>query len=309
MSDSDLYKQILQSGGFTFLQRAHFDLTGEDRARYLNGQISNAVSKADASTSVYACVMTAKGRMSGDIYFSQTDERIRIDCDVSLRESMAARLEKYMIADDVELHDVTTQRLLIHVLAHNGDLPKGAPESLAQLTCERFGHPGLDIFSKPEHASAWRKFLGGFMPEVHDQMLESIRISAGVPVWGKELTEDTIPVEAGIAAKAVDYEKGCYIGQEVISRLKSIGSVSKSLVKLVPENDADSLHPDADLFDPADSSKPCGRITSIAYSFDLDKTIALGYLKRGYSGANMLLTTSASSQDQLKLNVLPISQS
>ena len=117
-------------------------------------------------------------------------------------------------------------------------------------------------------------------PAIDEEMLETLRIEAGIPRWGRELGEETIPVEAGLDRTAIDYHKGCYIGQEVISRLKSIGHVNKELRGFIS---LDGKPPAAGmrLFAPGDSGREAGWLTSAAYSFALEKDVALGYLKRG----------------------------
>ena len=108
-------------------------------------------------------------------------------------------------------------------------------------------------------------------------MLDTLRVEAGVPKWGFELTEDTIPVEAGLDLTSIDYNKGCYVGQEVISRLKSIGSVNKHLRGFVAAQG--ELKAGMRLF--TEAEKEAGWLTTVAYSFGLEKQAALGYLKRG----------------------------
>ncbi len=99
-----------------------------------------------------------------------------------------------------------------------------------------------------------------------------------MPRWGAELTEETLPPEAGLDQTAIDYHKGCYIGQEVISRIKSVGHVNRHLAGFTapaPLAPGMTLHP-AD-----DPGKTAGEITSAAWSFGLETWAALGYLKRG----------------------------
>ncbi len=110
-------------------------------------------------------------------------------------------------------------------------------------------------------------------------MSEVLRIEAGVPRWNFELTEDTIPVEAGLDKTAIDYNKGCYIGQEIISRLKSVGSVNKKLHGFISRAPT-PLSAGMKLFSLDNDEKEVGWLTSAAYSFGLEKPVALGYVKR-----------------------------
>ena len=111
-------------------------------------------------------------------------------------------------------------------------------------------------------------------------MVETLRIEAGIPRWGAELSEDTIPVEAGLDKTAIDYHKGCYIGQEVISRIKSVGHVNKELQGFISTDDR-PLKAGMLLATPDAPDRKAGWLTSVTYSFALEKPVALGYLKRG----------------------------
>ena len=96
--------------------RAKFKITGHDRVRFLNGQLTNDVAGLRAGSAIYACALTAKGKLSADLFVAATDESHYIDADAVLRESLAARLEKYIIADDVVIEDVTEEFGLFHLI-------------------------------------------------------------------------------------------------------------------------------------------------------------------------------------------------
>jgi folate-binding protein YgfZ len=116
-------------------------------------------------------------------------------------------------------------------------------------------------------------------------LLEVVRIEHGIPRWGRELGEETLPPEAGLDATHIDYHKGCYIGQEVISRLKSVGHVNRRLVgfthaETTPGDSSPLLPPGMRIFAAGDETKQIGEITSSAFSLALAKPVALGYLRR-----------------------------
>lgn len=281
MNRAELYSRIKARGGIADLSaRAKFRLTGADRVRYLNGQVSGDVRKLAPSASLYACVMTAKGKMCADVFISGADDFLHVDAEPSLRESLAARLERYIIADDVTLEDVTDETALIFQA-----LPPGAPapavgeSEVPVVHSHRFGLEGVDlIFPRTDFEKRWRE-LAERSDVIDDAMLETLRIEAGVPRWGFELSEDTIPVEAGLDRTAIDYHKGCYIGQEVVSRLKSVGHVNRQLCGFVSP-DGTPLQAGMRLFAPEHPDKPAGWLTSAAHSFALEKPVALGYVKR-----------------------------
>src|SRR5260370_16579630 len=111
---------------------------------------------------------------------------------------------------------------------------------------------------------------------------EILRIEYGIPRWGCELTEEIIRIEANLEERTVDYEKGCYIGQEVISRIKMSGQTNKRLCGLISLHDAPLL-PGMKLARASDKGKEAGWITTAARSERVGKEIALGYVKRGFN--------------------------
>ena len=118
--------------------------------------------------------------------------------------------------------------------------------------------------------------------------MEVFRIERGIPRWGRELTDQIIPTEANLDAASIDYSKGCYIGQEVISRIKMSGQINKRLCGLISLSDA-SLRAEMRLVAAEDDQKEIGWITSAVRSSRLQKEIALGYVKRGFNSVGSRL--------------------
>ncbi len=311
MDRAEVYTAIKDRGGIADLsQRAKFILTGSDRVRYLNGQVSNDVRKLTEDRSMYACVMTAKGKMCGDVFISSGRDFLFLDAEASLRESLAARLERYIISDDVTLEDVTDRFGIIHCilpLSGHSSVFGGQTKTRSFLSSRFFGDSsGIEcrdfVVEQEFFDSAWKDFAGQF-PVIDAEMLDVLRIEAGIPRWGFELTEETIPVEAGLDKTAVDYGKGCYIGQEIISRLKSVGHVNRHLRGFVS---SEPLSVGMELYAPGDSTKPAGCLTSATYSFGLATHVALGYLKRGVD-AKILAARGADDQTcQVEMKELPL---
>src|SRR5438309_526867 len=205
-----------------------------------------------------------------------------------LREKLHARLERYVIADDVEIEDVTDQFSLFHVLA---------PESPKQedgriVSVRRLEEPGWDIWIDAErHDAMWQQLSSQFA-FLDSAAAEMTRIEQGIPRSGSELTEDIIPIEANLEQRTIDYEKGCYIGQEVISRIKMSGQTNKRLCGLISLDDI-PLQPGMKLVAPSVPGKEVGWITSATRSETIEKEIALGYVKRGFNSAGTRLAVFA----------------
>ncbi len=268
---------LFPAGGWVELSdRAKFRLSGGDRERFLQGQVSNDVRLARADAALYACVMTVKGKMSADVFIRAEPDAFFLDAEPELREPLAARLERYIIADDVTLEDVTDSLALVHVIAPRAAaaLPQGLAAHFGSARANRFARDGIDYFGPKAQLAELRAWLDG--GELDATERELLRISEGVPRWGPDLAEDTIPVEAGLEERAISYTKGCYIGQEVISRIKSVGRVNHHLRRLragFPLRAGDKLEADG---------KPAGEITSVAPVPGTDEWLALGYLRSGF---------------------------
>ena len=273
-------RKMADKKGYTDLSaRTKLRLKGEDRVSYLNGQVTNDVKRATETEALYACVTTAKGKIQADVHITADDESFLIDGPAELRETLFARLEQYIISEDAELSDVTDDYALIHVLGLQ-------PESENALirSSSRYGCPGLDYWlPKGEEAELLEK-----MDALGEATLEAFRISGGVAVWGAELSEEVMLAEARLQLRAVDFHKGCYIGQEVISRIQSAGKVNRQLCLLVGDK-ALAAPPEAGmlLFDTLETGDPVevGKLTSVGFDADMERHVALGYVKRNYTEA------------------------
>jgi tRNA-modifying protein YgfZ len=264
--------------------RAKLRVTGADRFRFLNGQITNDLRKASEIAAVEACVLNAKGKLNAQIFIGVFGETFLIDAEPELREPLRERLERYVIADDVQIEDVTDEFSLFHVFTEEPP----AFESGRIVSARRFAATGWDIWSDRACHDAVRQELASAYLFIDSAAADVMRIEQGVPRWGRELTDEIIPIEANLEQRTIDYQKGCYIGQEVISRIKMSGQTNKRLRGLISPNNA-PLQPGMKLVAPSGSGKEAGWITSATRSPRLGKEIALGYVKRGFNnpGTNL----------------------
>jgi len=265
---------------FPMTPRALWRLSGPDAERYLNGQVTNDVTKLAEGHAMPAAVCTAKGRMEGDVAIAKHDGAFYIDADISLRESLGARLDKFLIADDALLEDISEEWSLVHYFC---DVP---PVDLAggfAVSHARFGLPGCD-FWKPGAVEIKHEKIA------QADVIETLRLENGIPKWGAELTANTLPPEAGPHMLAgISYTKGCYVGQETIARLKSVGHVNKTLV---------FLRSATEQFPPAGAKllldgREVGTVTSSGFSPRLKKGIALAYVQRQHAADGTSLQADA----------------
>jgi folate-binding protein YgfZ len=264
---------------FDLSARVKLRVSGADAFRFLNGQLTNNVGKASEDSAIQASVLSAKGKLSAHVFVSKQEGDFILDADPELREELPARLDRYIIADDVQIEDVTEKFSVFHVLA---DAAPAVAGSIRMVSANRFGFAGWDVWSLAADAETIREGLRHDMPFCDESSGEVLRIEQGIPRWGRELTSEIIPVEANLEESSIDYDKGCYIGQEVVSRMKMSGQTNKRLCGLVSLSGA-PLHAEMRLTRKSEPGKDAGWITSAAKSERLGREIALGYVKRGHN--------------------------
>lgn len=250
------------AGFFEIRDRSRFCLSGPDATRYLNGQASIDINRLQPLAARPACLLTAKGKLCALVQIWRDGGNLFIECESALAEAVHARLERYLIADDATLEAVSMPPSTYHIFGVEG------PEGI--LFINRTGISGHDTSAIPDG-----------LPAITPEQLEHLRIIHGRPAWGLEISEDSLPQEARLDETAVDFDKGCYVGQETVSRLKSVGRVNKRLHCFLGALPTGMPLP-ARLHAPGDPSTEAGRLTSAAPHFDIAQTVALGYLLRQF---------------------------
>jgi folate-binding protein YgfZ len=358
---------LRQSAGVLDLSfRSRICLTSADRVRFLHGQVTNDVKKLRVGEGCYAAIVTNKGKMESDVSIFCLQDELLLDFEPSLTEKISQRLEKFIVADDVQIANVAAHYGLLSVQGPKAEavvrslsLFSGIPaQSLASVKISHAtlgeiylaNHARLSSFplaakrgegqgeeqnrspsprpSPPLHGGEGEEVSGGFdffipshsLGAVADKLIaaakqhggracgwqafETARIEAGIPRFGADMDETNIPLECGIENRAVVYNKGCYIGQEAINRIHSVGHVNKELRGLRLANDLKSLPQRGDkLFR---DGKEIGYITSAVKSPLLDANIAMGYVRREANQiGNELRLRAAAGESPAKIVELP----
>jgi folate-binding protein YgfZ len=322
---------LCESAGVLDLSwRGRLCLTGGDRQRFLNGQVSNNVAALKTGEGCYAALINAKGKMLADLNIYLLENEILLDFEPGLSAAVAERLDKYIIADDVQVVDVEPHYGLISVQGPRTDavletleigqaLPgilrtfatwkDAAGGDLYLMNQPRTGTAGYDLFAPVGAMEALLEKLIAAAQRVGGracgfQALEMARIEAGIPRFGVDMDATNLPPEAGLDKTAISYTKGCYIGQEIIARLRTYGQVAKALrgLKLSDELGALPLRGDKLLKD----GKEVGYITSALQSPALGANIALGYVRREANkpGTELTLRT-AEGESRARIVELP----
>ena len=285
--------------------RARLVVSGADRASYLQGLVTNDVAALKVGQGCYAAYLTPQGRMIADLYIYELGDVMMLDVDRGVKEQVLAKLDQFIFTEDVQLGDVTDTfaqiavvgpeaaamiaKLIANVpldmlnaLAEHGNLRATLRGEPAIVTRTRdVGEPGFDVFVVRAAADAFTSALAAAGAAALDEpTAEAIRVEAGVPRFGRDMDEETIPLEAGIESRAISFTKGCYVGQEVIIRVlhRGHGRVARRLVGLRLEGD----RPPASGALVRSGDREIGRVTSSAWSPALKRPIALAYVHRDF---------------------------
>jgi tRNA-modifying protein YgfZ len=283
---------------FDLSGRVRLRVTGGDRVRFLNGQITNDIRRATETSAVEACILTAKGKIDAHLFVHADAESFLLDADSAQRSALQARLERYIIADDVEIKDVTARLSIFHVIGGKAPVLSVAAKT---ISTNRFGFAGYDIWCEATAHDQTVPELAKDFRLCDDDYAEQLRIERGIPQWGRELTGEIIPVEANLEQRCIDYEKGCYIGQEVISRMKMSGQRNKQLCGLISLNNI-GLTPGMRLI--GSDGKDAGWITSATRSDE--REIALGFVKRGFNSVGSRIDASSAENARVPVEVVDL---
>lgn len=293
------YASVQKSAGlFDLANRAMLQFTGEDRLSYLQGMLSNDLKPLKMFDGQQAAILTQQGKVVADVRVLCSLNSFYLDFWEPLKEKISTHLNRYLVADDVEIHDPNEQwkmlslqgpramTILDQALA-NAELPaqpnrhgmaqfNGAP--VCVVRADRSGYDGFDLIVQGSQLAAFAQRLTELGAAWSGERAQNIlRIEAGIPRYGVDFNEETLLLEVGLE-NSYSYTKGCYLGQEVVERIRSRGHVNKKLCGLVLDGNTPAS--------PGDKigagDKEVGQITSSAASIALQRPIALGYLNKDF---------------------------
>ena len=231
-------------------------LTGADRVAWLQGLVTNDVAALQPGQGCYAAYLTPQGRMISDLRILATREALLLDVPTVARAAVAARFEQFIITEDVVVEDVTARiaRLGVHgpaaaaAVAAALDVPAAVVATLGEHAhvdvefqdapvivagaCD-LGVPGYDVYCAADRVTdVAARLFGAGARDITADAWDTLRIEAGLPLFGVDMDTDTIPLEAGIEDRAISQTKGCYVGQEVVIRIlhRGGGRVVRRLV-------------------------------------------------------------------------------
>lgn len=276
-------------------------LTGEDRSIFLHRLISNDVENLSTGEGNYATLLTNRGKIIADLKVYIFEDTIYISTAPECIDQAFTELDKYIIADDVELSVVSDK---VGAIAVYGPESPELVESVLglkelrtlpehhSLSCEidnqwigcvrsnTVGEYGYHLYTATDKLEwLWNEMITATFDVVPVgwDALESLRIEAGTPRYGTELTDAIFPLEAKLE-HAIDFEKGCYIGQEIVARMKYRGHPNR-LLRGIKIHDENPVQPNLPI---VDDDTEIGWVTSSVYSPTLGVPIAIGYVRMAY---------------------------
>lgn len=302
--------------------RTRLVVTGRSPGQMLSGILTGTMPGAPARTApevtggdgTYHAVLTPKGKMVADLWcFRRGDEEVEeylLDVPVAGRDGLLEHFGKFLPPRLAKVDDVTKataslsvtgpdaaahlSRLALGLRVEAGDLsalPEGAwrvagtdgSEALVVVRTAEVWPEAYTVYGPAAAVTAlWVALVGAGVQPAGLGVWSTLRVEAGRPAFGTDMDQDTIPVEAGIQDRAIDYAKGCYTGQEVIVRIRDRGHVNRGLRQLML-GDVPAPHRGAELYVEG-TEKPVGHVTSAVQSPKFGQTVALGYVKRGVEG-------------------------
>jgi folate-binding protein YgfZ len=288
--------------------RAWFRLAGPDRVRYLNAMLTNETKGLAPGQGTRALLLNPQGHILSELEVLSLEEEYLLSCPMPMRQRTFETLDKYIIMDDATLTEVTEGTASVgfegpealHALTallgvdldqwsnfeHRTILFHGTDVRLVRNS--ETGLPGVRIVAPRKDIGAVWTALASTAREARGmpvgwEALNTLRLEAGIPWLGYDFGEKTIPHEAALETTHISFSKGCYVGQEIVERVRSRGHVNRRRTGLafsgtrVPPAGTILTH----------SGKEAGHVTSAAFSPRLNRPIGMGYLRREFLAAGM----------------------
>src|ERR1700685_2908981 len=286
--------------------RARISLTGGDRMRWLNGMVTNNIRDLAVGRAVYTFLLNPQGKILGDMHCYNLGESIVVETDRSQAEKIIATFDHYIIMDDVEVKNVSDEQTVLGLAGPNArvvlkdagiEIPELQPLQVgtARCTCDcecvectvvrsdDGAQEAYELWIAPKDVcKTWQALVAAGAGSVGregrgSEALEMQRIAAGIPLYGVDIRERELPQETE-QMRALNFNKGCYVGQEIVERIRSRGNVHRKFSGFLSESDK-TFAAGEKIFA---GEKEVGEITSsvVLPTESGQRTVALGYIRR-----------------------------
>jgi aminomethyltransferase len=303
--------------------RARISLTGNDRVRWLNGMVTNNIRDLAPGHGVYAFLLNPQGRILGDMFVYNQGEALVVETDCTQVEKIIATFDHYIIMDDVEVTDVSEQQTALGLAGPKSrailnmagiEVPNLQPLQVITPQCncdcgclqcavirgEDGPQEAYEIWLAPKDVyKTWQALIAAGATPVGSEALEMQRIVAGIPLYGVDIRERDLPQETE-QMRALNFNKGCYVGQEIVERIRSRGNVHRKFTAFLVEGAA-AIAAGAKIIS---DEKEVGEITSVtSLHTPSERTVALGYIRRevGVPGREVTIGAARATVTHLPL--------
>jgi len=282
---------VVRENGVCFYERKRglIEVSGKEAVQFLNGLITNDAAKLEENKQMLAAFPNAQGRLLAVVRVLRIKDKFLFETEAETYEKVLKNLQRFTFAGDFFVEDLSEHFSCIS-LHGNGlsNFKYKIPEEneiieidfrgIKILSIKSFRSNGIDIFVPQTQIQEdlVEELLNFGAIKINEETQEVLRIENGVPKYGVDMDETTIVPELGIE-NLISYNKGCYIGQEIIARIHFRGHIAKQLTGLILENEA---QPNDEL--KSRDGKNAGKITSVTFSPKLEKFIALAFVRYDY---------------------------
>src|SRR5260370_25227745 len=287
------FHALVSGCGVYKLHRSQIVLTGSDRVRWLNGMVTNNVRDLAQGQGVYAFLLNPQGKIQADLYAVNRGESLVVKPELAQVEPVLQIFDRYIIMDDVEVENLTGKFAVLGVAGPRSgevldslglDGRRLQPLEFADVTGSGINAtlvrgdnpcvPSYELWVPADGAeSAWKALVRAGAKEIHEDSLEVFRVACCIPKFGQDIRQRDLPQETA-QERALNFSKGCYIGQEIVERIRSRGAVHRTLIGF--EIDGLPPSPGAKI---QSEGKDVAEITSIVTvpAESGKRTLALGY--------------------------------
>ncbi len=314
------HEALTRNAGWVDLgARTLIELTGRDRAAFLHNFCTNEVRKLTPGSGCEAFFTSVQGKTFGHGYIFCQQESLVVDSVPDQASTLIAALDRYLIREEVQLHDRSGQ--WSELLLSGGNAEDVLRQlSLEKIPTERLSHTAVTVqgiaarlrrvdwtgphdflfqVASEQLAALEEAVTAAGAVGCSDAAFDAARIEAGTPWFGRDITAANLPQEVGRDQYAISFTKGCYLGQETVARIDALGHVNKNLCG-VRFLGSDVPEPGTPL---SLDEKEVGQVTSAAFSPKLGAPLALAYLRRGTQTPGTVLASPIGAAEVVKLPV------
>jgi len=310
------FQALASACGVFKLDRAHIALTGADRVRWLNGMVTNNIRDLAVGQGIYAFLLNPQGKIQADLHAFSRGESLVVETEAAQVETVLQIFDRYIIMDEVEVENLAAKFAVFGVAGpksaevlggDDGDLRPLALSNIHlsgfEVTVIRGDNPcvpNYEIWVEAQDAQQLWSALLERAPKIHEETLEILRVACGIPKFGADIRQKDLPQETG-QERALNFNKGCYVGQEIVERIRSRGAVHRMFTGFEIEGTSPSPG-----FRIQHEGKDVAELTSVATLPTAEgvRAVALGYGRRELMAAGKEYVTG---ETKVRVAALPFS--